>query len=106
MVFTALGLVGLLFIGSAFDEVSKYIISIVFVIVALLLLRHYLNYTTRNFFMLSLIGFVPYLLWFILAEHTGGATKYDSMDLLKLALPFGGVLLALDLAFHFMRNRL
>jgi len=104
MVFSALSLVMMLFVGTQFDEISRYILSVIFVLVALLVMRYHFGYTTRNFFIISLIGFLPYLLWYTLDVHSPPHVRYNPLDLIKIALPFGAVVYGLDLAFVTLRN--
>ncbi|MBI1208857.1 MAG: hypothetical protein GC191_16425 [Azospirillum sp.] len=104
MVFTALWLVILVYAGTVFDDMSKYVISVVFVAVALLLLRYYLNYWTHDLIILSVVSFAPYLIWFILDDHTGGVVRHTSKDLFTIVLPTGLAAAGLDIAFRYMRN--
>ena len=105
MVAIIVGLIVSVYMGAVYDEMARLILSIIFTGLFLYLFRRYFNRHIEHFIWVSIISMLPYFVWYIFDAAMPSTVRYDTISLMKVVPIVTIIIMGLDTAFRFMRNR-
>jgi multisubunit Na+/H+ antiporter MnhE subunit len=105
MIATIIGLIVSVYMGAVYDEMARLILSIIFTGLFLYLFRRYFNRNIEHFIWVSIISMLPYFVWYIFDAAMPSTVRYDTVSLMKVVPVVAIIILGLDTAFRFIRNR-
>lgn len=105
MIATIAGLVVSVYMGIVYDELGRMILDMIFTGLFIFLFRRFFNWYIEGFFWISVVSFIPYVIWYVFDAVMPASTRYDALTLVKFVPIFFLIIIGLDATFRLMRNR-